>query len=47
MAQEELCNVIVYFCSDSGFRIFGSAKLNNTASDRVKMDLDFLESCSL
>ena len=47
MAQEELCNVIVYFSSDQEYNIFGSKKLNNTASDRVKMDLNFLENCAM
>lgn len=47
MAQEELCNVIVYFASDSAYGIFGSIKLGNTASDRVRMDLNFLEDCCM
>jgi len=47
MAQENLCNVIVYFCYDKDYGIFGSKKLNNTASDRVQMDLNFLEECSM
>ena len=46
MAQEELCNVVVFFCSDAEYGIFGSRKLSNTASDRARMDLDFLEECS-
>jgi uncharacterized LabA/DUF88 family protein len=47
MAQEQLCNVIVYYCYDRDFNIFGSKKLNNTASDRFQMDLDFLEDCAM
>lgn len=47
MAQEELCNVIVYFASDSGYGIYGSSKLGNVASDRVRMDQDFLEKCAM
>ena len=47
MAQEELSNVIVYFASDNEYGIFGSIKLGNAASDRKRMDLDFLEDCSM
>jgi uncharacterized LabA/DUF88 family protein len=47
MAQEELCNVIVYYSSDRGYNIFGSQQLNNTASDRINMTLDFLEECAM
>ncbi len=47
MAQEQLCNVIVYYCHDRDFNIYGSKKLNNTASDRFQMDLDFLEECAM
>lgn len=47
MAQEELCNVIVYYMSESESNIFGSKKLNNVASDRVRMDLKFLEKCAM
>ena len=47
MAQENPCNVIVYYCHDKEYGIFGSKKLCNTASDRVQMDLDFLESCAM
>jgi len=47
LAQEELCNVIVYFASDSEYGIYGSQKLNYVASDRVRMDLDFLEECAM
>lgn len=47
MAQEELCNVVVYYISDREYRMFGSKKLNEMASDRVRMDLDFLESCAM
>jgi len=53
MAQEELCNVIVYYVhavyyvDGEEHGIYGSKKLNNMASDRVKMDLAFLESCAM
>ena len=47
MAQEELCNVIVYYTFDKNNSIYGSKKLCNKASDRVIMDLDFLEECAL
>ena len=47
MAQEELSNVIIYYCYDPPYNIYGSQKLNNVGSDRVQMDLDFLEECSL
>lgn len=53
MAQEELCNVIVYYVSagyyvsGSKHNIYGSIKLNNMASYRVRMDLAFLESCAM
>ncbi|MBU7015145.1 MAG: NYN domain-containing protein [Theionarchaea archaeon] len=47
MAQEELCNVIVYYVSDREQNIYGSKKLCDAASDRVRMDLPFLESCAL
>lgn len=47
MAQENPCNVIVYFCQDSENNMFGSIKLNTVASDRVTMDLDFLKGCKL
>lgn len=47
MAQEELCNVVVYYVSDGECRMYGSMKLNNMASDRFRMDLDFLEDCAL
>ncbi len=47
MAQEELCNVVVYYVSDNDVGIYGSIKLNNIASDRVRMDLAFLESCAM
>ena len=47
MAQENPCNVIVYYCYDRNYGIFGSKKLYNTASDRVQMDLDFLEECAM
>lgn len=46
MAQEELANVVIYFSSDSDFGIYGSQKLSSVASDRFRMDLDFLEECS-
>jgi len=47
MAQENPCNVTVYYCHDKDYKMFGSIKLNTTASDRVKMDLDFLKECKL
>lgn len=47
MAQEELCNVVVYYVSDGDYGIYGSVKLNIAASDRVRMDLTFLESCAM
>lgn len=47
LAQEELCNVIVYYASDNNYGIYGSQKLNYIASDRVRMDLDFLEECAM
>ncbi|MCK4460109.1 MAG: NYN domain-containing protein [Methanosarcinales archaeon] len=47
MAQEELCNVIVYYSHDSGYNLFGSKRLNNIASDRINMTLDFLEECAM
>jgi len=47
MAQEQLCNVIVYFCHDSDFKIYGSRKLTSIAADRIRMDLDFLEECAM
>jgi hypothetical protein len=47
MAQEELCNVIVYYTFDKNNNIYGSKKLYNKESDRVMMDLDFLEECAL
>jgi len=47
MAQEELCNVVVYYVSDGEYGIYGSIKLCNMASDRVRMDLAFLESCAM
>ncbi|HEC91832.1 MAG TPA: NYN domain-containing protein [Candidatus Atribacteria bacterium] len=53
MAQEELCNVIVYYTSAVYYvsgkehSIYGSVKLNNMASYRVRMDLAFLESCAM
>lgn len=47
MAQEELCNVVVYYVSDRENGIYGSVKLCNMASDRVRMDLTFLESCAM
>lgn len=43
LAQDELINVHVYFCADSRFGIFGSAKLNRTADNRKRMDIDFLK----
>lgn len=42
MAQEELCNVVVYYVSDNEYGIYGSKKLCSVASDRVRMDLAFL-----
>jgi uncharacterized LabA/DUF88 family protein len=45
MAQDELINVHVYFCADSRFGIFGSTKLNRTADNRIRMDIDFLKKC--
>lgn len=47
MAQEELCNVIVYYLSDNNYGIYGSIKLNEVASDNFKMSLDFLKECAL
>lgn len=47
MAQEELCNVVVYYVSDNEYGIYGSKKLCSVASDRVRMDLSFLESCAM
>jgi len=47
MAQEELSNVVVYYVSDNDYGIFGSIKLSNEASDRFRMDLDFLEDCCM
>lgn len=47
MAQENLCNVIVYYCYDPSCKIYGSKKLNNTASNRFQMDLDFLKKCAM
>jgi len=47
MAQQNPCNVIVYFCQDSKSNMFGSIKLNTTASERVEMDLDFLKDLNL
>jgi len=45
LAQEELCNVVVYYSADNTYGIYGSKKLNNVASDRVRMDIDFLKDC--
>ncbi len=47
MAQEELCNVTVYYVSDNTNGIYGSKKLNFKASNRVRMDLDLLEECAM
>lgn len=47
MAQEQLCNVIVYFCSDSSYGVYVSSKLTKVASNRKRMDLDFLEECAI
>lgn len=47
MAQEELSNVIVYYSYDREYNIFGSQRLNNIASDRINMTLDFLEECAM
>ena len=45
MAQQGPCNVIIYYCYDRDLNMYGSLKLNNTASDRVNMDLNFLSEC--
>ncbi len=47
MAQEELCNVIVYYVYDIDDNMYVSKKLTHTASDRVRMDLGFLEECAI
>lgn len=47
MAKESLAQTIIYFATDSTYGIFGSKKLNRTADDRVRMDLDFLEECAM
>jgi len=47
MAQQGPCNVIVYYCHDSSYNMYGSIKLRDTASNRVQMDLKFLEECAI
>jgi uncharacterized LabA/DUF88 family protein len=47
MAQEGPCNVIIYYCYDSDFKMYCSQKLRDTASDRVQMDLQFLDDCTM
>ena len=47
MAQENPCNVIVYYCHDKDCNMHGSMKLNTTASDRIRIDIDFLKKCKL
>lgn len=45
MAQQGSCNVIVYYCYDPDLGMYGSVKLNNIASDRFNMSLEFLSDC--
>ena len=47
MAQEELCNVIIYYVHEPAQRIFCSAMLRSMASDRTQMNLAFLKDCLL
>ena len=45
MAQEELCNVMVYYIHDPAGGIHCSIELRNAASDRFQMDQMFLSGC--
>ena len=47
LAKEKLANVIVYYANDPEHGIYSSRKLNDTADDRVHMNLNFLEDCAL
>jgi len=47
IAQQGSSNVIVYYCYDPDLDMYGSVKLNNVASDRFNMSLEFLSDCLL